>query len=137
MLEIGSEQAAATIASRMEISVTDLASSQFARDWIEAWNSHDLDRVLAHYGEDFEMRSPFIAAFAGEPTGCLRGKPAVRRYWETALERVPDLRFELLEVFSGVHSLVIRYRGHNGPVAEVFRFDPSGKVISASAHYAE
>ena len=115
--------------------MTESAASEFARDWIEAWNSHDLDRVLEHYDEDFEMSSPFIAAFAGEASGRLRGKPAIRRYWATALERVPDLRFELVEVLSGVHSLVIRYRGHKGPVAEVFRFGSSGKVVSASAHY--
>lgn len=126
-----------TIAGYMEISVTDPTATEFARDWIEAWNSHDLDRVLAHYDEDFEMRSPFIAAFAGEPSGGLRGKPQIRCYWEIALRRVPDLRFELLEVFSGVHSLVIRYRGHKGLVAEVFSFGPSGKIVSASAHYAE
>jgi len=131
------QEAANTIARYIEISMTDLTANEFARDWIEAWNSHDLDRVLAHYDEDFEMRSPFIAAFAGESSGRLRGKPQIRRYWEIALKRVPNLRFELLEVFSGVHSLVIRYRGHKGLVAEMFSFGPSGKVISASAHYAE
>ena len=115
--------------------MTELAAQHFARDWIEAWNSHDLERVLAHYEEDFEMSSPFIAAFAGEPSGRLRGKPAVLDYWKTALERLPDLRFELLEVFTGVHSLVIRYQGHKGPVAEVFIFAPSGRILSASAHY--
>ena len=30
-------------------------AKQFAREWVEAWNDHDLDRVLAHYAEDFEM----------------------------------------------------------------------------------
>ena len=116
--------------------MTEPAASQFARDWIEAWNSHDLDRVLEHYDEDFEMSSPFIEALAGDASGRLRGKGKVRCYWETALKLVPDLRFELLEVFSGVGGLVIRYQGHKGPVAEVFRFGPSGKVVSASAYYA-
>jgi ketosteroid isomerase-like protein len=34
---------------------------EFAREWIEAWNSHDLDRVLSHYADDFTMSSPYIA----------------------------------------------------------------------------
>lgn len=29
----------------------------FAKEWIAAWNSHDLDRILSHYVEDFEMSS--------------------------------------------------------------------------------
>lgn len=31
---------------------------EFARDWIESWNSHDMDRILSHYTDDFEMSSP-------------------------------------------------------------------------------
>ena len=38
----------------------------FASDWIAAWNSHDLDRILAHYEDDFEMTSPLIVALVGE-----------------------------------------------------------------------
>ncbi|MEI8247817.1 MAG: hypothetical protein WCI51_18415 [Lentisphaerota bacterium] len=34
---------------------------EFATEWIAAWNSHDLNRVLSHYSEDFETSSPFIA----------------------------------------------------------------------------
>ena len=46
--------------------MTDQAASEFACEWIEAWNAHDLGRVLAHYDDDFEMSSPFIEALAGE-----------------------------------------------------------------------
>ena len=34
------------------------------RDWIAAWNSHDLERVLALYAEDSEMTSDKIPAHA-------------------------------------------------------------------------
>ncbi len=30
----------------------------FAEDWIASWNSHDMERILAHYTDDFEMSSP-------------------------------------------------------------------------------
>ncbi len=36
----------------------------FANDWIESWNAHDLERILAHYSADFEMSSP-VNVFAG------------------------------------------------------------------------
>lgn len=109
-----------------------------AREWIEAWNSHDLDRIMSHYDEGFEMRSPFIRTVVGEPSGMLRGKPAVRAYWERALALSPNLRFELVAVAAGVDSVAVNYRNQRGTnCIEVLEFAPSGKVTSARAHYAE
>jgi ketosteroid isomerase-like protein len=112
-------------------------AANFAREWVDAWNSHDLERVLAHYRDDFEMSSPYIPRIAGEPSGTLKGKAIVRAYWAKALQRVPDLRFELIETLRGVDSVVISYRGTSGTAAEVFFFDAHGKVAKAFAHYAQ
>ena len=38
----------------------------WAKEWIEAWNAHDADRVLSHYADDFEMSSPYIVTLANE-----------------------------------------------------------------------
>jgi hypothetical protein len=109
---------------------------RFAEDWVAAWNAHDLDRILSHYADDFEMSSPFIAKLAGEPSGTLRGKASVGAYWRRALAHVPDLHFELLGVFLGADSVVIHYRAVFGLLAcEVFCFNPDGKVSRAAAHY--
>ncbi len=112
-------------------------AERFAKEWVAAWNSHDLDRVLAHYEEDFEMSSPIIIALVGEPSGKLRGKAAVGAYWAKALQLVPNLRFELLAVLAGVNTITIYCRGHKGLTAEVLHLGPSGKVREAFAHYAE
>lgn len=111
-------------------------AQHFTADWIDAWNRHDLDAILAHYADDFEMRSPYIAQIGGEPSGVLRGKSAVGAYWTAALAKMPELHFTLLDTFVGVDSLIIHYQGVRGPVAEVFEFDPNGLVIRAAAHYA-
>jgi ketosteroid isomerase-like protein len=110
-------------------------AQHFAAEWIDAWNSHDLDRILSHYTDDFEMSSPLIVQIMGEPTGTLKGKAAIREYWAKALARIPDLRFEVEDVLAGASSVVIRYRGHRGSAAEVFWFDGDGKVFRAAAHY--
>jgi hypothetical protein len=49
----------------------------FANEWIDSWNTHNLERVLSHYAENFEMNSPFIVSFTGEPSGMLKGKTSV------------------------------------------------------------
>jgi SnoaL-like domain len=111
-------------------------AEHFATDWIESWNSHDLDRILSHYSDDFEMSSPLIAQIGGEPSGTLKGKEAVGAYWTKALTLIPDLHFELVTTLVGANSITIYYRGARGIAAEVFHFDDAGKVSKAFAHYA-
>lgn len=108
---------------------------EFAENWIDAWNRHDLDAVLAHFRDDFEFSSPFIRQFAGGPSGNLVGKDAARAYWQAALSQIPDLRFELVNVLVGVDCLSILYRGHRGLSAELLHFDGDGRVMRGQALY--
>lgn len=86
----------------------------FAAEWIDAWTAHDLNRVLVHYADDFEVRSPLIVTIAGEPSGRLKGKAAVRAYWRKGLQLLPDLHFELVSILAGVEGFTLMYRGHRG-----------------------
>ena len=116
--------------------MTTQQAHEFAEDWVAAWNSHDLDRILEHYCDDFEMTTPFIVQVMGEPSGTLKGKEEVRAYWAKALDRVPDLRFELLDVFSGVNSMTIHYKAvFEKKAAEVLFFGADGRVTRSVAHY--
>ena len=112
-------------------------AEHFASDWIDSWNSHDLQRILAHYVDDFEMSSPKIIQLADEPNGTLCGKAAVGAYWAKALQLIPDLHFELITTLVGVNSITLYYRGAQGRLAaEVFYFNQEQKVIQAFAHYS-
>ena len=110
-------------------------ADRFAADWIASWNAHDIERVLSHYSDDFEMSSPAIIKIAEEPSGTLKGKDQVRAYWEKALSLLPDLHFELVTTLVGIHSVTLFYNGVRGPAAEVFHFNTHGKVTRAFAHY--
>ena len=110
----------------------------FADNWITAWNRHDLNMLATHYTEDFEFSSPFIRALTGVPESTLKGLPAVREYWEKALEAVKEeeVRFELLKVFVGVDSVIIQYKGVAGRMGcQVFFFNKMGAVYKAMSHY--
>lgn len=111
-------------------------AEKFAQAWVDSWNSHDLDRIMSHYADDFEMTSPFIVRLMNEPTGTIKGKEKVRAYWAQALERLPDLHFDLIEVLASVDSITIYYHAVLGKrAAEVLFFDDNGKVRRAVAHY--
>ncbi|MGI0090181.1 MAG: nuclear transport factor 2 family protein [Nitrososphaerales archaeon] len=105
----------------------------FAREWVDAWNSHDIERIFSHYTDDFEMTSPLIVSRMGVPSGRLKGKDAIRPYWLQGLIASPPLRFELLGVTVGVNSLAIRYRSVTAKrtVIERIEFDDHQRVVRA------
>ncbi|MFA5193578.1 MAG: nuclear transport factor 2 family protein [Verrucomicrobiia bacterium] len=120
------------------MTITKQWAEPFARDWVEAWNAHDLERILSHYTDDFEMSSPFIAQFIGEASGLLAGKARVSAYWQAALQKVPNLHFDLQSVLVGSSSIVIYYRTSFGRrAAEVLYLDQAGLVHQAAAHYVD
>lgn len=115
--------------------ISEDRAREFAREWIAAWNAHDLDSILAHYEDDFEMSSPIITQLMGDPSGTLKGKAAIASYWALALARNPQLQFELLHVLPGANSIAVIYNGVRGLSAEIFHFGSSGRVAAAYAHY--
>lgn len=110
-------------------------AQEFAHTWIAAWNAHNLEQILSHYEDDFEMSSPAITKLTGEPSGVLKGKQAVGEYWAGALKKFPELHFELHHILRGANTIALIYEGVLGVSAEVFHFADSGKVTKAFAHY--
>ena len=106
-----------------------------ARDWIAGWNAHDLDRILVHYADDFEMTSPLIVQRIGIESGKLKGKEAVRRYWAKGLASTPQLHFELREVMVGVNAVAIVYDSVTlaRTVIERIEFDDQRYAVRAEA----
>jgi len=103
--------------------MNNLDPSAFAAQWCAAWNTHDLDQVLDHFHDDVIFTSPIAASLLPETNGMVRGKSALRAYWEEGLRRIPDLHFTIEAVFSGVDTLVIQYRNQkNVTVSEVLIF---------------
>ena len=114
-----------------------MVPSNLAANWIAAWNSHDLDRVLAFYTDDFEMSSPHIVNIMGEPSGTLHGKPAIRAYWQKAMGLFPGLHFTLETVYTGANSVVICYTNQAGRrCGEILFFNDEGKCLRSAGHYA-
>ena len=73
--------ATSSLIDRKDVCMDSLIAARFADDWVAAWNAHDVDAVLKHYTDAFSMSSPLIVQVAGEASGMLHGKAAVRAYW--------------------------------------------------------
>jgi len=108
----------------------------FAREWIVAWNSHDLDAILSHYGTDVVLTSPAAARLLNDPSGTVRGKAVLRNYFSRGLEAYPNLHFELIDVLVGLSSVVLYFTNQKGTkTAEFMEFDDHGKVTRVIANY--
>ncbi len=115
--------------------ITTEFAKHFAAEWIEAWNAHDLPRILSHYDDSFEMSSPLIRTLMNEPSGTLKGKDAIGAYWQFALSRQPNLHFTLAHILIGANSITLAYQGSRGLSTEVFHFNEEGTVTQSFAHY--
>jgi hypothetical protein len=116
------------------VTVPDPAA--FTTSWVAAWNTHDLDAVLAHFHDDVVFTSPVAARLFPETGGVVRGKDELRRYWAEGLRRIPDLHFTVERVFAGVGVLVIGHRNQAGALGdEVLAFGDDGLVIEGHGTY--
>jgi len=84
-----------------------------AHEWIDSWNSHDPERVVAHFAADVTVRSPVAAQIRPGSNGILRGRDDVLSYYRDGLAASPGLRFTLVEVCVGVDEMTIVYRNHH------------------------
>ena len=110
----------------------------FAKEWIAAWNSHNLERILGHYTDDITMETPMALKLVPETGGIVKGKEAIRAYWEIGLEKIPGLFFELHEVLTSINGVTLYYtnRATGRRTAEVLFLSEAGKVYKAYAFYS-
>ena len=116
---------------------TESEAKGFARQWVAAWNSHDLDAIMSHYDADVVLISPVAARILDHPSGTIEGSAALRNYFKRGLEQYPNLHFELLDVMHGLFSIVLCYKNQKGTkTAEFMEFGKNGKIMRVVANYS-
>ncbi len=117
--------------------LADSEIKQFANDWLRAWNAHDLDAILSHYAPEVVLTSPAAARLLNDPKGTVTGIAALRAYFKRGLEAYPNLIFELVDVMSGISSVVLYFKNQNGTMTgEYMELDASLKVTRVVANYS-
>ena len=123
----------------MEDAILPLQASfarEFAQDWVDAWNSHDLEQILTHYDDEVLLVSPVALKLLGGD-GTVRGKAALRGYFLRGLEAFPNLRFDLIDALWGVETIVVYYINNvrGSKTAEVMLLNAAGKIRQVWANY--
>lgn len=106
------------------------------REWLRAWNEHDLDAVMRLYADPLEFVSPLVVERLGRPDGTIAGKGELREYFARSLGPDSTLRFELKGTLIGVSSWTTLFTNHRGQlVAEVAFPDPDGLIARVYVHH--
>jgi hypothetical protein len=114
----------------------EVRARELAEEWVAAWNLHDLDAIVSMYSPQVVFQTPTIIDSLGIPDGRVEGLERLREHFARGLQRLPDLRFELDEVYTGVHSIAIAYRWHDGtPVCELHEYDAQERIERVQALY--
>lgn len=107
-----------------------------AKDWVAAWNAHDLEAILSHYEDAVELTSPVAAQLLGKPDGKVLGKANLSAYFQRGLDAYPELQFRLEDVLWGLNSMVLYYTNQKGTrTAEFMELSAVRKVTRIVANY--
>ena len=111
-------------------------ANEFARQWIAAWNSHNLDLIITHYSDDVVFSSPFVTRIGAGACGSVRGRAALLEYFSAALHKFPALSFQLRAVLIGIDTVTILYDSVNGLLAaETMALNDAGRITRVWAQY--
>ncbi len=104
---------------------SDRSTKPIAEAWLAAFEARDLDALLALYSDDATHTSPKIRERHPETGGELRGKAAMRAWWQDSFDRLPSLRYIATNIVAGTDTVVLEYlRRLDGtpdtPIAEAF-----------------
>ncbi len=64
-----------------------------ATKWFEAFNEHNLEKLLSLYHDEAQHYSPKLKIRQPETNGMVIGKPALRAWWQDAFDRLPTLTY--------------------------------------------
>lgn len=72
--------------------------NDIAQRWFKAFNDKDLGRLLALYHDNAEHFSPKLKVRHPETNGLIKGKNALRSWWQDAFDRLPSLHYEVVRL---------------------------------------
>ncbi|HXC03601.1 MAG TPA: nuclear transport factor 2 family protein [Bacteroidia bacterium] len=64
-----------------------------ARQWFDAFNEHNLEKLLALYSDNARHYSPKLKIRKPETLGLIKGKSELRSWWKDSFDRLPSLQY--------------------------------------------
>ncbi len=132
------DQASPTMVHRRPLAAHETTcDAPLAERWLDAWNAHDLDRIMALYAPDARHTSSRVRALGGQEA-TVRGA-AITEYFRAGLARYPSLRFKPISVSAGPRTVAIEYRAtgvdRDEQTIELLELDEHGLIVHSRVYH--
>ena len=107
--------------------------------WFDAFNEHNLEKLLNLYDDKAEHYSPKLKIKNPESDGLISGKDDLRNWWKDAFDCLPTLHYEVKSLTSNEYRVFMEYiRKVEGEpdmmVAELLQIE-DGKIIFSKVYH--
>lgn len=119
--------------------MTSQKNLSIAHAWFEAFNSHNLKKLLSLYDDEAEHFSPKLKIRHPETNGLVTGKNALRTWWQDAFDRLPTLHYKVTSLTANSDRVFMEYirtveNEEDMLVAEVLEIKEGNIVASRVYH---
>lgn len=110
-----------------------------AHKWFEAFNNHNLDKLLSLYDDNAEHFSPKLKIKKPETNGLIKGKKNLFDWWQEAFEQLPTLYYKVTSLTANENRIFMEYTRtlqdeNDTLVAEVLEIKDEKIVFSRVYH---
>lgn len=110
-----------------------------AKKWFEAFNEHNLEKLLALYDDNAQHYSPKLKIRQPETRGFVMGKDQLRAWWADSFKRLPSLKYEVVKLTADEEQVFMEYtRFVDGEdvlsVGEVLEIE-KGKIVASRVYH--
>lgn len=114
-------------------------NKNIALKWFEAFNEHNLEKLLSLYDDNAEHYSPKLKIRRPETNGLVKGKSSLRDWWKDSFDRLPTLRYEVQKLTADEEQVFMEYIRHvegeeDLRVGEVLEIK-NGKIIFSRVYH--
>ena len=107
--------------------------------WFDAFNEHDIEKLLALYHPNADHYSPKLKLRFPETKGLIRGKEMLSAWWQESFERLPSLKYVVKKLTADEEQVFMEYnRFVDGEevlsVGEVLEIS-NGKIIASRVYH--
>ena len=85
------------------------SNKEIALKWINAFNEHDIEKLLKLYAEDAIHLSPKLKIREHQTNGLIKGKSLLRSWWADAFARLPLLQYQLQNLIITDEQVLMEY----------------------------
>ena len=93
----------------IQINMTPEKNLSIAHLWFEAFNAHNLEKLLSLYDDEAQHYSPKLKLRQPETNGLVSGKDALRSWWKDSFDRLPTLHYKVTSLTSNSDRVFMEY----------------------------